>query len=180
MKLAHDDLGKLLLTVSEFRMFKVLSDDLIDFIDRTVIEDVEVFLDVTVGDVHEILVDVVWGGHLRIKIEGTGFGLAEFLAIGIGDELEGEDFGSAVASFLLLDEVQGGRKVAPLVSATELHGAVIFLIEVCKITGLENHVGELGIGNTDFETGFDDVLGKHVADLEVLSIVSQIGQEVGL
>ena len=57
-------------------------------------EDFDVFFGVGVGDVEPELVEFVWGCVARVEPDVTAFGLAEFAAVGFGDEgaCEGECF----------------------------------------------------------------------------------------
>jgi tyrosyl-tRNA synthetase len=48
-----------------------------------------------------------------------------------------------------------------------LQGATVVLPQVEEVVGLQEHVGELGVGDAIFLTGPDGVLGPHVIDRDV-------------
>ena len=65
----------------------------------------------------------------------AAFGLAEFGAVGLGQQRRGQAAGGDVA--LAADEVDARRDVAPLVGAARLQDAAIFFVEMEKIVGLQ-------------------------------------------
>ena len=44
-------------------------------------------------------------------------------------------------------KVYAGNNIAPLVTTTDLQHTIVFPIEVHIVVGLEQHVGEFGVGN---------------------------------
>lgn len=47
----------------------------------------------------------------------------------------------------LADQIKAGGDVAPLVRATDLHGAPASAVELDEVIRLNHHVAELGIGD---------------------------------
>src|SRR5699024_2992469 len=98
-------------------------------------EPAEVTDHVSVGCVDEVLVPSVWAGHFRIQPEASAAGgLAELLAVGIGNQRYGHcvDRGAVDATV----EVNARNDVAPLVTATYLQGAAEALVQFNVVVGL--------------------------------------------
>ena len=83
----HGDLlSQTLLQHAHARVFLVLFNQGVDglFIQRG--EDLDVFLGILVADVEPELVELVWRGALRVEPDVATLGLAELLAVSLGDE----------------------------------------------------------------------------------------------
>ncbi len=83
---------------------------------------------------------------IRADPDRARLGLTEFGAIGLGNQ------GGGDPKYLLLVHAPGqinpARDIAPLVAATHLHGAVTALVEFREVIGLQQHIAELGEGNS--------------------------------
>ena len=137
-------------------------------------EYLDVAFGVGVGCVEPELVELVWACLVGVEPDVAAFGLAEFTAVGFGDEGAYECVGFAVCG--AADELGASGDVAPLVGAAELEFAAVVLVEVEEVVALHELVGELGEGHAFTAFGgqsfFDGVLGHHVVDGDVLAYVA--------
>src|SRR5581483_10462396 len=137
-------------------------------------EEFEVTDDVAIVGADPELVEAVDAGFFGIEPDGAGDGFAEFGAVGVGDEGEGEAVDGCAEFFSA--EVDAGGDVAPLIAATDLEFAVEFLAEVIEIECLEEHVAEFGVADAGFavfHAGADAFLGDHHVDGKMLADVAQ-------
>src|SRR5690606_10222288 len=73
--------------------------------------------------------------------------------------------------------------IAPLIATTNLQGAVIAMIKLRKIQGLQQHVGEFGERDTfafTLNPLLDRFLIDHIVDREVLAYIAQKSQHIHL
>ena len=136
-------------------------------------ENTDVFFAVLVAAVNPKLVESIGRGLLGIKPDVALFGLAEFAAIGFGDERAGE--GESLAVGLATNQLGTGGDIAPLVAATHLQLAVVMLIQVQEIVTLHQLVREFGERHAvafAVEAFLHGILGHHVVDCDVLANVA--------
>ena len=136
-------------------------------------EHLQQVLHLAVGAVEPELVELVRAQHSAIKPDGVTFGLAELLALSVGDDRTGEHV--HIRATYLVDQVKTGREVAPLVGSAKLQHALVFVEQMQEVVALQHLIAELGEGNALFRiqsTG-DGVFGKHGAQTEVLADVTQ-------
>ena len=119
------------------------------------------------------LVEPVRAEHRGVEPHGVAFGLAEFLAVGVGDDRTGHDVHIDAAH--LVDQVEARREVAPLIGSAELEHAVEIVVQVQVVVALEHLVAELGERDAllRIKAACHDVLGEHRAQTEVLAHVAQ-------
>ena len=103
-------------------IFRVLLFQRFDFLLRQKREVFQVADHVAVVRVDPELVKSIDAGAFRVEPDGAGFGLAEFRAVGVGDERKRETE-SRLAQFLP-DQVDAGGDIAPLVAAADLQFAI--------------------------------------------------------
>ena len=70
----------------------------------------------------------------------------EFGAIRFCDQREGQSIGGAIIQ--ASGQIHTGDDVAPLVATANLKTAAVFPVEVQEVVGLQQAVGEFGIGDT--------------------------------
>src|SRR5690349_3735312 len=83
-----------------------------------------------------------------IEPDRSGLGFAEFSAVGLGDERQGQAINGAAQFFS--SEVDAGSDVAPLISAADLQFAIAVAAQHIKIKRLKEHVTELCIADAHF------------------------------
>ncbi len=136
-------------------------------------EELEELDDLRVLDLDEELVEFVDACPRGGEPDRAALGLAEFGAVGLGQQRRGEAARGDVA--FAADEIDARRDVAPLVRAARLQEAAVLFVEVEKIVGLEQRVGKLG--EADARLGFHPrlhaVLGHHGVDGKMLADVAQ-------
>ena len=86
------------------------------------------------------------------------------MIIGLGEHVD-------VHTAHLVDQIQTGGEVAPLVGAAEFQRAVVFVKQVEEVVALQHLVAELGEGDAFLrvQAAGDRVLGEHGAQTEVLA-----------
>ena len=119
------------------------------------------------------LIELVGAEHRGVKPYRIAFGLAELLALRIGDNRAGEHVHVHAAH--LMDQIQPGGEVAPLVGTAKLQRAVVLIEQVQEVVALQHLVAEFGEGDALFgiETACDRVFGEHGAQTEVLADIAQ-------
>src|SRR5699024_4117521 len=128
---------------------------------------------VGVGGVEEVLVPAVRARQLRIEPQVAATrGLAELLALGVRDQRNRQTVDRIPVH--AADQVHTGDDVAPLIGATDLHADVVLAVQVNEVIRLQQHVGELGVGDAvGSEATLHGVAGKHRVQREVLAEVAQ-------
>ena len=134
-------------------------------------EHLEVLDDLFVLDVQEVLMEGVRRGHRRVEPDGSPLGLAELRAVGLGEQGCAERV--YPRAFDSSDQLDSGRDVAPLIAAPELQRAAVVAEELQVIHRLQQHVGELGVGDALFQPVPHHVASQHPIDREVLADVAQ-------
>jgi hypothetical protein len=128
------------------------------------------------------LVVGVGAGAVGGEPDGAGLGLAELGAVGLGDEGGGDAEGLLVALVRALvrahppDQIRPRHDVPVLIAAADLDGHALVLVEVGEVVGLEDHVGELGVGDpllAVVEPRLYRLLLHHHVDAEVLADVAE-------
>ena len=136
-------------------------------------EYLDVLLSLCVADVEPELVESVRSGASRIEPDVSALGLAELLAVALGDEWAGEAVAFCVVAECAVDKLCAGGHVAPLVVATELQAHAVLLILVEEVVALEQLVCELcerkTVASFAVETLLHAVLSHHVVDGDVLA-----------
>ena len=120
--------------------------------------------------------ELVRAEHRRVEPDGVALGPAELLAGSIGDNRAGEHVDVHTAH--LVDQVQAGGEVAPLVGAAEFQRAVVFVKQVEEVVALQHLVAELGEGDAFLrvQAAGDRVLGEHMVPRRKLR--ADVTQEV--
>ena len=175
--LAVDDGGDLagegLVRLARARVRKMRGLEGVDLVGREERELPQVDRHHGVLGVHEELVEPVGACLLRVEPDGTALGLAEFRAVGLGDQGEGQ--APRRHPQLLADQVGARRDVAPLVGAADLELAAAGPAQVVEVMGLEHHVAELRVADAALalHPGAHALLGHHHVHGKVLSDVAQ-------
>ncbi len=142
-------------------------------------ENLDVFFGVGVADVQPELIELIGRRVAAVEPDVAALGLAEFAAVGLGDQRAGQ--GKRLAPFGAANELGAGGDVAPLVRAAELQAAVFVAIEIEIIVALKELIGELGEAHALLRFAaqalFHGVLGHHVVDGDVLADVADEVQE---
>ena len=76
------------------------------------------------------------------------------------------------------DQVDPRRDVPPLVAAAHLEGAPLLAIQVQVVVRLEQHVAELGVGDSGIESRLHGLLLHHHIDAEVLADITEKGYQL--
>ena len=143
-------------------------------------EYLDVFLGVGVGYVQPELVELVGRRAVGVEPYVAPLGLAEFRAVGLGDERAGNGVGVVLAEHAA-DQLCAGGDVAPLVGAAQLKAASLLLVEVEEVVALEKLVGEFGerhpLARFARKTLLHGVLGHHVVDGQILAHVADKVEE---
>ena len=169
----RDFLSQALLKHTTTRILLMLSNQSIDglFLQRG--ENLDVFLGILIADIEPELVELVWRGALRIEPNVATFGLAEFLAIGLGDQGASQGKGLVFETQRPANQLRTRGDVAPLVVASELQLAVFVLVEPEEVIALEQLIGELGeaqsVAGGAIEALLNAVLRHHVIHGNVLA-----------
>ena len=115
-------------------------------IDSLLVEGGE-YLDVTlciiVRNVEPELIELIWRGAGWVEPDVTALGLAEFLAVSLGDKRTGEGVCLIVVAKGTTDKLRTGCHITPLVITAELHLTVLGLIEMEEVVTLEQLVCKL-------------------------------------
>ena len=82
-----------------------------------------------------------------------------------------------LAALHAADEVDSRRDIAPLIAATYLDRALLLPIQVQEVVRLEQHVAELGVGDSGVESSLHGLFLHHHIDAEVLANIAQEGHE---
>ena len=146
---------------------------LIDLLQRQEGQHADALEYISIADIAPVLVELERAGLVGVKPDGVALGLAELLALSVGDDRTGEHI--HIHATYLVDQVKAGREVAPLVGSTKLQHAMVFVEQVQEVVALQHLVAELGEGNAIFgiqSTG-NGVFGEHGAQTEVLADVTQ-------
>lgn len=103
----------------------------------------------------------------------VALGLAELLAGSISDDRASEHIDVHTAH--LVNQVQAGGEVAPLVGAAEFQRAVVFVKQVEEVVALQHLIAELGEGDAflGVQAASHGVFGQHGAQAEVLADIAQ-------
>ena len=119
------------------------------------------------------LVELVRAEHRGVEPDGVALGLAELLAGSISDDRAGEHIDVHTAH--LVNQVQAGGEVAPLVGAAEFQRAVVFVKQVEEVVALQHLIAELGEGDAflGVQAASHGVFGQHGAQAEVLADIAQ-------
>ena len=91
-------------------------------------EHLQQVLHLAVGTVEPELVELVRAQHGSVEPNGVTLGLAELLALSVGDDRAGEHV--HIHATYLVDQVKTGREVAPLVGSAKLKHAMVFVEQV--------------------------------------------------
>src|SRR5690606_23486148 len=71
--------------------------------------------------------------------------------------------------------------IAPLIAAADLQGAVVTMVKLRKVVGLQQHIGEFSKGNTftfTLNALLDRLFINHVIDGKVLADIAQEGEHI--
>ena len=123
---------------------------------------------------HPVLVEGEGRGERGVEPDRIAGRLAELLARGGQQQRRGDGVG--LAATLLVDELDAGGDVAPLVVAAHLELHAFVAVEHEEVVGLQQHVAELGVGDALvalLEPAPDRLLGDHRVDREVLAHIPQ-------
>src|SRR5215211_7232699 len=93
--------------------------------------------------VEEVLMEGVRRGHGRIEPYRAGLGLPELGSISFGEQRSGHGMHPGAVS--ATDQLDARSDVAPLVTPAELEAAPACPVELEKVHGLQQDVGELGV-----------------------------------
>ena len=155
-------------------VFRVAGFQLGDAFLRQKREVLEVTHHIAVVGANPELVKLVDARASRIEPHCARLSLAEFRAVGIGDERQGEAVHGGVE--LASTQLDTGGDVAPLIAAADLQLAIVRFLKMIKIEGLQEHVGKLGVADAHLailHAGAYAFLGHHAVDGEVLANVAQ-------
>ena len=155
-------------------VFRVAGFQLGDAFLRQKREVLEVTHHIAVVGANPELVKLVDARASWIEPHCARLGLAEFRAVGIGDERQGEAVHGGVE--LASTQLDTGGDVAPLIAAADLQLAIVRFLQMIKIEGLQEHVGKLGVADAHLailHAGAYAFLGHHAVDGEVLANVAQ-------
>ena len=167
--------GQGLVRFARAGIFRVLLFQRFDFFLRQKREEFQVADDVAVVGVDPELVEAIDAGAFRIEPDGAGFGLAEFRAVGVGDERQRQAIRPCLPSFLRvrsMPAVMLPHWSLPPICSSQLwsrHSTI-------EIERLEQHVAELGVADARlavFHPGADAFLGDHLVDGKMLADVAQ-------
>ena len=176
---AGDFLCELPLRVSMLRMLCDFGLERIDLLLREEGEILQVLHDVAVVLIEPELVEFIRRRLLRIQPYRAARRLAEFRAVRLQHQRDGETVG-IVLVFHLADEVDTIRDIAPLVRAADLQLHIVFVIEHLEIDGLQDLVRKFREGNPRIKARCHDILGEHRIDVEKLAIVTKEVQQGNL
>ena len=177
-----DFFGQTALQHAAAGILTVLFDEGIDslFVQRG--EYLDVALGIVVADVEPELIELVGSGALRVEPDVSALGLAEFLAVGLGDKRTGEcEGGLGVVAQCAANQFRTGGHVAPLVVAAQLQAHAFVLIEIEEVVALQQLVGEFGerqsVAGSSVESLLHAFLGHHVVDGDVLTHLAREVEE---
>ena len=163
-----------LLKRAERRVFALLLSEFCDFLPGEEGEDLDVLLRVGIADIQPELVEFIGRGAGRVEPYVARFGLAEFAAVGLGDERTGQR--ESLAAGLAPDEFRAGGDVAPLVGSAHLQPAVPGDVQGVEVESLDQLVGEFGerhaVARFARKPFLDRILGHHIIDGDVLAHVA--------
>ena len=170
----HGDLlGQALLQHAATGILLVLLNELVDglLVERS--EYLDVAFGILVAHVEPELVEAVGRGALGVEPDVAALGLAELLAVALGDERTGKGEGLDVVAQCAADKLGASGHVAPLVVAAQLQLHALMLVEVQEVVALEQLIGELGerqsVAGGAVESLLHGVLGHHVVHGDVLA-----------
>ena len=149
------------LRLTRARIGFALLDQSLDFGLRQERERLKQAFHLHVGSIEPELVELVWAEHGRVKPYGVAFGLAELFALRVGDDRAGKYV--HIHATHLMNQVKAGSEVTPLVGATDLQYAMIFVEQVQEVVALQHLIAEFGEGDAFLgvqSTGYG-VLGEH-------------------
>ena len=78
------------------------------------------------------------------------------------------------------NQVNPGGDIAPLVASAHLENAAVSVVQCEEVVGLQQHIAELGVGDSVGHSAADGLLGEHVVDAEVLAHVAHEVNRVDL
>lgn len=165
---------ELFLRAAQVRSLRVFVEQRLYLVELAEGEELEELFKVLVVDVDPELVELVDAGTLGREVDGAAFGFAEFLSLRVEQEREGDAV--ALPAGFFAREVHARDDVDLLVVAAHLERAAVFVVEVVEVEGLEQDVGELGVGYrlVGVEDAAADVFAvDEEADGEVFSRVAQ-------
>ena len=113
---------------------------LIDLLKRQECQHTQAFQDICVCDVSPVLVEIERRSLVRIKPYGAALGLTHLLALGV--EQQSDRHCVCIFAELAADQLGTAKHVAPLVIASKLHVAAVFLVQCVEIVALHDHVVE--------------------------------------
>lgn len=89
----------------------------------------------SIGTIEPELVELVDGKHVGVKPYRIAFRFSELLAIGVGDDRAGHHVDIDAAN--LVNEIEAGGQVAPLVGTAEFEHAVVMVVQVQIVVALQ-------------------------------------------
>ena len=105
-------------------------------------ENLDVSFCILVSHIQPELVEDVGCGAVAVQPDVSLLRLAELLSVGLGDEGTSQCEGFVLVAQFAAYEFRTRGDVAPLVAASQLQAAVLFLVEMEEIIALEQLLGE--------------------------------------
>ena len=145
----------------------------VDFFLAQESEVLQVFNDVAVILIDPELVELVWRRLFRIQPDCAARCLTELGAVCFEHQRNRQTKSFGVGTLNLMNQINPGSNVAPLISPADLQVNVIMPVEMQEIDGLQDLVGKLSVGDPGFQTAGYDFLIQHRVHAEQLAVVAQ-------
>ena len=111
---------------------------LVDLLKRKESKKTHTFDNVSIVYISPVLVEIERGCLIRIKPYSSGLCFSHLFALRIEKQCDGHGIG--ILAKLTADQLGTAKHVAPLVIATELHVAAVFLVQHVEVVALHDHV----------------------------------------
>ena len=119
-----------------------------DFLVRKEAENFQKLQHVRVRRVEPKLIKCIRRGARFAQPNSSVLRLAEFAAVGFGDERRGQ--AERLGLMLASDQVDAAHYVAPLIGAAHLQRDIVLIEQMQKVVRLEQHVAKFGVADALF------------------------------